>query len=58
LADLCYVTIDEIFHLGLHEYLDRIQGRLIEISNAIYEEFCEWLENEDDEATQLQKQSQ
>lgn len=58
LADLCYVTIDEVFQLGLHEYLDRIQGRLIEISKAIYVEFCEWLENEDDEATQLQKQAQ
>jgi len=58
LADLCYVTIDEIFELGLHEYLDRIQLRLIEISKAILKEFCEWLENEDEEGAQLQKQSQ
>src|SRR6202166_4049949 len=58
LADLCYVTIDEIFQLGLHEYLDRIQLRLIEISKAILKEFCEWLENEDEEGAQLQKQSQ
>jgi hypothetical protein len=31
---------------------------LIEISKAILKEFCEWLENEDEEAAQLQKQSQ
>ena len=33
LADLCFVTIEEIFRIGLHEYLDRMQGRLIEISS-------------------------
>jgi uncharacterized alpha-E superfamily protein len=62
LADLCFVTIDEIFRTGLHEYLDRIQGRLIEISKAIYKEFCEWLDEEDKEPEeaepeQLQSQS-
>ena len=36
--------MDEIFRIGLHEYLDRMQGRLIKISTAIYKEFCEWLE--------------
>src|SRR6478736_4451510 len=46
LADLCFVTIDEIFRIGLHEYLDRMQGRLIVIANAIYKEFCEWLEDD------------
>ncbi|MBV8641228.1 MAG: alpha-E domain-containing protein, partial [Verrucomicrobia bacterium] len=57
LADLCYVTIDEVFQFGLHEYLDRIQLRLIEISKAIYKEFCEWLEEEQLEPAQLQEQS-
>ncbi len=46
LADLRYITIEEIFGRGLHEYLDRMQLRLIEINNAIYKEFCEWLEEE------------
>ena len=45
LADLSYVTMDDVFGIGLHEYLDRIQLRLGEISEAIYEEFCEWLDN-------------
>lgn len=57
LADLCYVTIDEVFQSGLHEYLDRIQLRLIEISKAIHKEFCEWLEEEQLEPEQLQEQS-
>ena len=46
LADLSYVTIADIFQVGLHEYLDTIQLRLIEIGNAVYKEFCEWLETE------------
>jgi uncharacterized alpha-E superfamily protein len=46
LADLSYVTIADIFQGGLHEYLDTIQLRLIEIGNAVYKEFCEWLEME------------
>src|SRR5260370_37806194 len=50
LADLCYVTIDEIFQLGLHQYLDRIQRRLIEISNAILKEFCQRLDDDNEEA--------
>jgi len=62
LADLSFVTIDEIFRTGLHEYLDRMQGRLIEISKAIYKEFCEWLDEadkkqEENEPEQLQEQS-
>jgi uncharacterized alpha-E superfamily protein len=45
LADLSYVTMDDVFGIGLHQYLDRIQLRLGEISKAIYKEFCEWLDN-------------
>jgi uncharacterized alpha-E superfamily protein len=44
LADLSYVTIDDVFQTGLHQYLDRIQFRLGEINQAIYGEFCEWLD--------------
>ena len=61
LADLCFVTMDEIFRTGLHEYLDRMQGRLIKISAAIYKEFCDWHEEgaveEEIEPGQLQSQS-
>jgi uncharacterized alpha-E superfamily protein len=48
LADLSYVTITDVFHVGLHEYLDTIQLRLIEIGNAVYKEFCEWLDTTND----------
>lgn len=41
-ADLVYVSIDEIFKFGLHQYLDRIQLRLIKIAAALSEEYCEW----------------
>jgi uncharacterized alpha-E superfamily protein len=44
LADLSYVTMADIFQIGLHQYLDAIQLRLNEIGNAVYKEFCEWLD--------------
>ncbi|MBV9491082.1 MAG: alpha-E domain-containing protein [Verrucomicrobia bacterium] len=44
LADLSFITISEILEIGLHEYLDAMQLRLIEINKAIYKGFCEWLE--------------
>jgi uncharacterized alpha-E superfamily protein len=56
LADLSYITIAEIFQFGLHQYLDRMQLRLIEISKAIYTEFCEWLDIEEEQPSQLQEQ--
>jgi len=56
LADLSFITIAEIFDFGLHQYLDRMQLRLIKISNVIYTEFCEWLETEESEQSQLQEQ--
>ena len=44
-SDLRYTAIAEIFRSGLHEYLDDIQGRLIEVSAAMRNEFCEWLDS-------------
>lgn len=43
-SDLNYATINEIFRIGLHQYLDGIQLRLIEISATMRTEYCEWLE--------------
>jgi uncharacterized alpha-E superfamily protein len=45
IGELKYATINEIFRSGLHEYLDRTQGRLIEISNAMHAQYCEWMES-------------
>jgi uncharacterized alpha-E superfamily protein len=43
-SDLNYTTTAEVFRLGLHEYLDGIQGRLIEISSAMHRQYCEWMD--------------
>ncbi|MGV3531907.1 MAG: alpha-E domain-containing protein [Chthoniobacteraceae bacterium] len=44
-SDLYYTTINEIFRIGLHEYLDRTQGRLIEIGAAMRDTYCNWRED-------------
>lgn len=54
-SDLNYTTIGDVFKTGLHQYLDSIQYRLIEISSALLQEYCEWLEPE---ISQTQSQSQ
>ncbi len=42
-ASLCKklstITIDEIIKIGLHEFLDNIQSRIIEINTHIYDDF-------------------
>ncbi len=50
-ADLGYVSIDEIFKFGLHQYLDRIQLRLGDIAAALSKQYCEWQVPEVEEAT-------
>jgi len=43
-SDLNYTRIADVFKMGLHEYLDGIQLRLIEISTAMHSKYCEWME--------------
>jgi uncharacterized alpha-E superfamily protein len=43
-SSITYETIQSIFQTGLHEYLDRTQLRLIEISKALRSDYCEWME--------------
>lgn len=43
-SNLDYTTIQDIFSQGLHQYLDSIQLRLTEISNALVDKYCTWLE--------------
>lgn len=38
-SELDYITIDEIFQAGLHEFLDTLQRRLNEVDNKIFETF-------------------
>ncbi len=54
-SDLDYETIGDIFQFGLHQYLDRIQMRLIEIGAAMAKTFFEWMEPE---PAQTQSQTQ
>ena len=39
-SELDYVTIGDIFEYGLHEYLEMIQERLVEISDATHATYC------------------
>ncbi len=55
-SDLDYTRIGEIFHMGLHEYLHRLQTRLGEISRATEEFYCEV--SDLSEQSQGQSQSQ
>jgi uncharacterized alpha-E superfamily protein len=57
-GDLKYTTINEIFRTGLHEYLDRTEGRFVEISDAMHSQYCEWMETPAEPAEKTQEQSQ
>jgi uncharacterized alpha-E superfamily protein len=52
-ADLNYARINDIFNTGLHQYLDKIQMRLIEIAAAMHHTYCDW---RDPEPAQSQSQ--
>jgi uncharacterized alpha-E superfamily protein len=39
-SDLDFITIGDIFKFGLHEYLETVQKRLVEVSNAMHEFYC------------------
>lgn len=56
-SDLNYTTISDIFNTGLHQYLDRIQGRLLEIGGAMSKQYCEWLDAEAEAGGQSQTAS-
>lgn len=43
-ADVAYATIENVFEVGLHQYLDRTQFRLIEIADKLSKTYCEWLD--------------
>ena len=41
-ADLAFMTTDEIIAQGLHQYLDQVQIRCIEIGSAISEAYLRY----------------
>ena len=53
-SDLRYVSVGEVFQAGLHEYLDNIQRRLIDIASAMHHEYCGWMEEVGETASQSQ----
>ncbi len=40
-SDLIYATIGDIFKFGLHEYLETVQKRMVEINDAMHAAYCE-----------------
>lgn len=46
-SSITYETIDSVFAIGLHEYLDRIQLKLTNISEALLSDYCEWMDESD-----------
>ena len=56
-GELDYTRSNEIFHTGLHQYLDGFQKRLSEINDALQEVYCE-IPPPEERATQKQSQSQ
>jgi uncharacterized alpha-E superfamily protein len=58
LADISYISIEEILKSGLHEYMDTIQKRLVDISDAVFHQFCEWIDETALSQSQQQSQSQ
>ena len=43
-SNLDYTTIKTVFQFGLHQYLDQTQLRLMEISAALVETYCSWMD--------------
>ncbi len=52
-SNLGYTTIESVFQQGLHQFLDKTQARLNEISGAATKAYCYWM----DESAQTQVQS-
>lgn len=58
-AELQFSTVDEVFAEGLHAYLDRLQTRLNEIGNAMFEAYIfQKIDNLEDEIMVQQEEQQ
>ena len=53
-SDLKYTDVNEIINFGLHEYIDKIQGKLIEISEEVHNNFFKIKPNFIDQLNQEQ----
>lgn len=57
-AELNYSTIEDIYNLGLHEYLDGMQARINDVGAALYGSYISYKQLDLKEEILLQKQSQ
>jgi uncharacterized alpha-E superfamily protein len=57
-AELSYTTIEEVFAIGLHTYLDNIQLKLSEIGAALFESYIFYQQTDMEQEIQIQKQVQ
>jgi hypothetical protein len=58
-AELQFTTIDEIFANGLHDYLDRLQGKLNDIGGALFNAYIfQSFNNLEDEIMVQQEEQQ
>jgi len=58
LADLQFITIEEIFDAGLHDYLDRLQTKLNDIGNALFHAYIVQNFNNVEEEFMVQQERQ
>jgi uncharacterized alpha-E superfamily protein len=56
-SEMDFVSIEQIFQGGLHQYLDKTQRRLNDISNSFVEAYCDWLDTEQTEEAGQSQQS-
>jgi uncharacterized alpha-E superfamily protein len=57
-AELSYATVEEVFEIGLHEYVDSIQMKLSEIGAAVFESYIFYQQTDMEQEISLQKQMQ
>lgn len=43
-SNIDYTTINSVFAMGLHQYLDQIQSQLNEVSSALSKTYCYWMD--------------
>lgn len=45
-SNFSYTSIEQVFQTGLHEFLDQTQLRLAEVTEAVTQTYCIWLEQD------------
>lgn len=57
-SDLDYSSVEDIFQSGLHQFLDRIQLRLIDIDRTTYQTYGDWMNGTTPQTSGSPSQSQ